>query len=87
MLEWYHKKYTPQKTEKGVTKMAFIKVKKHYNDLVKENEYTIINTDGIIAMQDYIKGLYLVEMANDKTVLLDEEEAKKVFEAIGVSLP
>ena len=67
--------------------MAFIKVKKHYNDLVKENEYTIINTDGIIAMQDYIKGLYLVEMANDKTVLLDEEEAKKVFEAIGVSLP
>lgn len=67
--------------------MAFIKVKKHYNDLVKENEFTIINTDQIIAMQDYIKGLYLVEMANEKTVLLDEEEAKKVFEAIGVSLP
>ena len=55
--------------------------------VTQENEYTIINTDGIIAMQDYIKGLYLVEMANDKTVLLDEEEAKKVFEAIGVSLP
>ena len=68
-------------------KMAFIKVKKHYNDLVKENEFTIINTDQIITMQDYIKGLYLVEMANEKNVLLDQEEANKVFEAIGVSLP
>ena len=67
--------------------MAFVKVKKHYNDLVKENEFTVINTDQIVTMQDYINGLYLVEMANNSRVLLDEEEAKKVFAVIGISLP
>ena len=67
--------------------MAFIKVRKHFNDLVKENEYTIINTSEICTIQDYIGGVYQVEMSNQKTVMLDQEEAKKVFEAIGVSLP
>ncbi len=67
--------------------MAFIKVRKHFNDLVKENEYTIINTSEICTIQDYIGGVYQVEMSNQKTVMLDAEEAKKVFEAIGVSLP
>ena len=67
--------------------MAFVKVKKHYNDLVKENEFTVINTDQIVTMQDYISGLYLMEMSNNTRVLLDEEEAKKVFAVIGISLP
>jgi hypothetical protein len=67
--------------------LAFIKVRKHFNDLVKENEYTIINTREICTIQDYIGGVYQVEMSNQKTVMLDAEEAKKVFEAIGVSLP
>ena len=67
--------------------MAFVKVKKHFNDLVKENEYTILNTDSIATVQDYVGGIYQVELINQKTVFLDATEAKKVFEAIGVSLP
>ena len=67
--------------------MAFIKVKKHFNDLVQENEYTIINTDSIATIQDYVGGIYQVELINQKTVLLDASEAQKIFEAIGVSLP
>ena len=73
--------------EKRRKEMAFVKVKKHFNDLVKENEYTIINTDSICTIQDYIGGIYQVELTNQKTVFLDATVAKKVFEAIGVSLP
>ena len=67
--------------------MAFVKVRKQFNDLAKENEYTVINTDMICSIQDYVSGVYQVEFANQVCVLLDGEEAKKVFEAIGVSLP
>ena len=67
--------------------MAFVKVKKHYNELGKENEYTILNTAEIVTIQDYIKGLYQVELSNQVTIFLDQEEADKVFAVIGVSLP
>ena len=67
--------------------MAFVKVRKQFNDLANENEYTVINTDMICSIQDYVSGVYQVELANQVCVLLDGEEAQKVFEAIGVSLP